>query len=1206
MPAAKGPLHLKVVQANLRHSRGASAIVQNILGSGEADILLIQEPWVNNGVKGLTHKSGKLIYDTNSHRPRTAILIRNELNFTPLTNYITQDVTAIILRSDGKDNKDKDIVLVSAYFPGEQESREDPPPTEVKNLINYCRAQKLEFIISCDANAHNTSWGSTDINKRGESLQNFLIQEDICVANEGNAPTFVSNGREEVLDLTLCSPEMYPNILDWHVSPETSLSDHNHIRFGIQTTFKKTQKGFTYKNSTDWELYKAVISNNFSKNEEKIWCTQSLNEAALNLELRIHNAHKLATTTQRTKSLDKPWWNPEIKALRELVNETMCIKGKKSAEYKLLRNKYNTTIRKEKRKAWHNHVEELSSFASTAKIFKKLNATKSIGLGLLKTPSGEFTKSNHETAELLLSTHFPDSTILEGSEDISIVKELNTCKSKQKLAAEIFTKDKVIWAVNSFKPFKTAGGDKISPKMIQEALPSILDELVRLFIGSLTLSQIPDNWTKVEVIFIPKPGKNPADPKGYRPISLSSFILKTMERLVDLYVREHLLLHENQFAYRKGKSTELAIHQLVSKLEKAKTHGNAALCASMDIQGAFDNTEFSSIVRALKLKGIDPLITEWINTMLRDRRIKATIGNDSVIIKAAKGCPQGGVISPLLWTIVIDELLEDLNNLGLYTLGYADDVVITIIGNDLITMGELMSRAITRTMRWCEGHGLTINPSKTTLVAFFTPRDKPLPRVTVRNNTIVYSQVMKYLGVTIDHKLSWKTHLHNVLAKASKTFWALKCLIGKNWGLTPSMILDIYKLIVRPTITYASLVWWQIVDTKGGIDLCTKTQRTPCRIASGSVRSCPSAALQLLLGIEPLHLYIKSIAAKAAIRLECLGNSISTQSSSHGTIAKLIPGWEMTTNRTDLLVDKLMFDRLFKISFPEREHYSSNQHIIKNTLRWYTDGSKTNEGTGAGIHGPNYYETLDFDDHATVFQTEVVALSRCADVLIQRGTKGQIIHIHSDSQAALQALASHRIKSKIVLECRNNLNALAVKNRVHIKWIPGHAGIDGNEAADKLARKGSAMKGKCPSPTLPLSQSEHKAKIEAWTTKEALSYWEKLPGLSQSKRLINPSLHAGLTSLRRNDLRLLIGFLTGHFPTRSFLHRIGVSDSPSCRLCGEATETTEHLLLECSRMDSTRFSILGKPTLSTSDVRRTKGADLVVFLRRLEGLLTSE
>lgn len=110
MPAAKGPLHLKVVQANLRHSRGASAIVQNILGSGEADILLIQEPWVNNGVKGLTHKS--------------------------------------------------------AYFPGEQESREDPPPTEVKNLINYCRAQKLEFIISCDANAHNTSWGSTDINKR--------------------------------------------------------------------------------------------------------------------------------------------------------------------------------------------------------------------------------------------------------------------------------------------------------------------------------------------------------------------------------------------------------------------------------------------------------------------------------------------------------------------------------------------------------------------------------------------------------------------------------------------------------------------------------------------------------------------------------------------------------------------------------------------------------------------------------------------------------------------------------------------------------------------------------------------------------------------------------------------------------------------------------------------------------------------------------
>jgi Reverse transcriptase (RNA-dependent DNA polymerase) len=100
-----------------------------------------------------------------------------------------------------------------------------------------------------------------------------------------------------------------------------------------------------------------------------------------------------------------------------------------------------------------------------------------------------------------------------------------------------------------------------------------LPHLSKLFKASLNLSYIPESWSKVNVCFIPKPGKpSYLNPKAYRPISLMSFILKTLEKLIEKYIRETVLearpLHTNQFAYLVGKSTDSALHFLVSKMEK--------------------------------------------------------------------------------------------------------------------------------------------------------------------------------------------------------------------------------------------------------------------------------------------------------------------------------------------------------------------------------------------------------------------------------------------------------------------------------------------------------------------------------------------------------------------------------------------------------------------------------------------------------------
>jgi hypothetical protein len=188
----------------------------------------------------------------------------------------------------------------------------------------------------------------------------------------------------------------------------------------------------------------------------------------------------------------------------------------------------------------------------------------------------------------------------------------------------------------------------------------------------------PTAWCQIKVVFIPKPGRDTyGGPKDYRPISLTSFLLKAFERLVDRFIRDEMLisspLHPYQHAYQAGKSTETALHQLVVRIEKALDQQETAVGVFLDIEGAFNNTLYDSICAALARHGVSCTIIRWIRATLGSRQATATLGGVSRSIAVARGCPQGGTMSPLLWCLVVDEL-TGLNEGGIYAQGYADDM----------------------------------------------------------------------------------------------------------------------------------------------------------------------------------------------------------------------------------------------------------------------------------------------------------------------------------------------------------------------------------------------------------------------------------------------------------------------------------------------------------------------------------------------------
>ena len=117
-------------------------------------------------------------------------------------------------------------------------------------------------------------------------------------------------------------------------------------------------------------------------------------------------------------------------------------------------------------------------------------------------------------------------------------------------------------------------------------------------------------------------------------------------------------LSKMQYGFTKGASTETALH----KIERAILNSDMALGTFLDIEGAFDNVAFHAIEKALNKKCSSSNTNNWIMSMIKSRSATVEIHGNKKTIKIARGCPQGGILSPFLWNLVVDSLLNYTKN----------------------------------------------------------------------------------------------------------------------------------------------------------------------------------------------------------------------------------------------------------------------------------------------------------------------------------------------------------------------------------------------------------------------------------------------------------------------------------------------------------------------------------------------------------------
>ena len=540
--------------------------------------------------------------------------------------------------------------------------------------------------------------------------------------------------------------------------------------------------------------------------------------------------------------------------------------------------------------------------------------------------------------------------------------------------------------------------------MIKESITEIENDLVILFRSCIAKCYIPNAWKIGEGKILAKTGKSDYSvAKAYRIITLSSCLMKLLETLILWHLQSDLKIEKasskHQHGFKAGSSTDTAVVNLIEKIENALKNGNHALGIFLDIEGAFDNLPFDSIEKALNKTEAKGQIANWIVYMIKNRSICLKMAGAEIIRTIAKGAPQGGVLSPFLWNLVLDELLSmfakthDLQ-------AFADDLCLIIIGKDYNMTKQETKKRMDIIENWCSSSGLKISTLKTQVMIWTKQRNfTPPTYILHKNESIPILESVKYLGITIDNKLNWNEHVDNITKKCLKQLFKARLAIGKNWGTGPKTTKWIYTGVVRPSIAYGAVAWGFNLS-KRNISKLNKIQHLASIMITRGQQASAQIVLDTILDLEPINLFLEKTALLRAATLKETGhwrhyNPIIKSDKNLSNMEKISVELENILQsdykkKTDKLIQENILDLKFQTIIEKREEI---KEPITQDIVCYTDGSKdSNDNTGYGYvimeNSTNQshpmiliQQSRKLDNTCTVFQAEVEAINETAVIL---------------------------------------------------------------------------------------------------------------------------------------------------------------------------------------------------------------------------------
>lgn len=369
-----------------------------------------------------------------------------------------------------------------------------------------------------------------------------------------------------------------------------------------------------------------------------------------------------------------------------------------------------------------------------------------------------------------------------------------------------FSEKDIEAAISEIKPNAACGDDGFSAMLLKHCKEELSVPLTILWRKSLDTSQIPSALKTSKISPIHKGGLKSV-PGNYRPVALTSHLIKCFEKIIRnavyKFLEVHNLLNPNQHGFRVMMS---CLSQLLDHfdllLEILQSNNNADV-VYLDFRKAFDVVDHHILLRKLKKLGITGKIGKWIHQFLNDRSQYVNVaGSKSKTEPVISGVPQGSVLGPLLFLIMIGDIDHELIQTIIRT--FADDTkVIKEISSadDQVRLQDSLNQIY----KWAAANNMTFNDTKFNLVRYGENENlKQNEYYTPSGESIKEETTVKDLGVLMSNDLTFSEHIDKATTKCRKlVYWVFRVFNTRD--CIP--LLKLYKAMIIPRLDYCSQLW---------------------------------------------------------------------------------------------------------------------------------------------------------------------------------------------------------------------------------------------------------------------------------------------------------------------------------------------------------------------------------------------------------------
>lgn len=366
------------------------------------------------------------------------------------------------------------------------------------------------------------------------------------------------------------------------------------------------------------------------------------------------------------------------------------------------------------------------------------------------------------------------------------------------------TREELIIAISKLKKSTGFGPDQIPALLISKCSNCLLDPIMDLFSSSLREGYFPQTWRQCFIRPLHKKGIV-NNVKNYRPIATNNALSKLFDSIVTnkLSLHLHPLISIVQHGFMPSRSTETNLAIFTDFIFKSFSQHDQVDAFFSDFSKAFDSVNHALLARKLENYGVKGKMLEWIESYLTGRTAQIKVKNyKSEPFEIVSGVPQGSHLGPLLFILFIDDIKNVIKHSQI--LLFADDAKIykeiKSIDDSIALQRDIIAMAV-----WCARNALDLNLDKCFIINFYNNKNPKLFDYKVGNCVLNNTESTKDLGVMLDYRLNFKSHIDYVSSKAIKIIGFIKKFTADFNDI--SSIIYLYKALALPTLLYASPIW---------------------------------------------------------------------------------------------------------------------------------------------------------------------------------------------------------------------------------------------------------------------------------------------------------------------------------------------------------------------------------------------------------------